>query len=78
MVRSSFSQQKYLATRAYLQRLQAVEALTPEFLWIGVQAEAALDDRNAMASYALVLKNQHPESDETQALVQWERKQLER
>jgi len=55
-----------------------VEALTPEFLWIGVQAEAALDDRNAMASYALVLKNQHPESDETQALVQWERKQLER
>ena len=78
MIRSSFSQQKYLATRAYLQRLQEVEALTPEFLWIGVQAEAALDDRNAMASYALVLKNQHPESDETQALVQWERKQLER
>jgi len=25
-----------------------------------------------------VLKNQHPESDETQALIQWERKQLER
>jgi type IV pilus assembly protein PilF len=78
MIRSSFSQQKYLATRAYLQRLQEVEALTPEFLWIGVRAEAALDDRDAVSSYALVLKNQHPESDETQALVQWERKQLER
>jgi Tfp pilus assembly protein PilF len=52
--------------------------LTPEFLWIGVRTEAALDDRDTMASYALVLKNQHPESDETQALVQWERKQLER
>ena len=78
MIRSSFSQQKYLAARAYLQRLQEVEALTPEFLWIGVRTEAALDDRDTMASYALVLKNQHPESDETQALVQWERKQLER
>jgi type IV pilus assembly protein PilF len=78
MIRSSFSQQKYLATRAYLQRLQEVESLTPEFLWIGVQAEAALDDGDAMASYALLLKNQYPESDETQALVQWERKQLER
>jgi type IV pilus assembly protein PilF len=78
MIRSSFSQQKYLATRAYLQRLQEEEALTPEFLWIGVRAEAALDDRDAMASYALVLKNRYPESDETQALLQWERKQLER
>ena len=78
MIRSSFSQQKYLASRAYLQRLQEVGALTPEFLWIGVRTEAALDDRDALASYALVLKNQHPESDETQSLVQWERKQLER
>ena len=77
MIRSSFSQEKYLATRAYLQRLQEVEPLTPEFLWIGVRAEAALDDRDAMASYALVLKNRYPESDETQALVQWERKQGE-
>jgi type IV pilus assembly protein PilF len=77
MIRSSFSQQKYLATRAYLQRLQEVEPLTPEFLWIGVRAEAALEDRDAMASYALVLKNQYPESDETQALVKWERTQGE-
>ena len=78
MIRSSFSQQKYLATRAYLQRLQEVKPLTPEFLWIGVRAEAALEDRDAMASYALVLKNRYPEADETQALVQWEREQIER
>ncbi len=78
MIRSSFSQQKYLATRAYLQRLQELEPLTPEFLWIGVRAEAALEDRDAMASYALVLKNRYPEADETQALVQWEREQIER
>lgn len=73
MVRASFAQEKYLATRAYLQRLQTASSLTPEFLWIGVQAEAALQDSNAVASYTLVLKNQFPEADETQALIEWER-----
>ena len=78
MVRSSFAQQKYLATRAYLQRLQEVAPLAPEFLWIGVRSEAALNDQDALASYALILKNQYPESEETQALFEWERKQGER
>ena len=74
MVKSSFAEEKYLATRAYLTRLQDVTTLTPEYLWIGVRAENALGDRNAVSSYALVLKNQHPESDETQALIKWEQK----
>lgn len=78
MIRSSFSQQKYLATRAYLQRLQEVEPLTPEFLWIGVRAESKLDDRDAMASHALLLKNRYPESEETDELLKWERKLGER
>jgi type IV pilus assembly protein PilF len=78
MVRSSFAQQKYLATRAYLQRLQGVAKLEPEFLWIGVQAEAALQDPDAVSSYSLVLKNQYPEANETQALIEWERKLGER
>lgn len=78
MVRTSFEQKEYLATRAYLQRLQELAPLTPEFLWIGVQAEAALDDKNAMASYALSLKNRFPEAEETRALIQWERKSGER
>lgn len=78
MVRSSFAQQKYLATRAYLQRLQGIATLNPEFLWIGVQAEAALEDRDAVSSYSMLLKNQHPEANETQALIEWERKLGER
>jgi len=75
MAKSSFVKQNYLATRAYLQRLQEVSGLTPEYLWIGVQAESALGDKNAVSSYALALKNRFPESDETQALLEWERKQ---
>jgi len=78
MVRDSFAQGKFLATRAYLQRLQELEALTPEFLWVGVRAENALNDKNAVSSYALLLKNRYPESDETQALIKWERKPGER
>ena len=62
----------------YLQRLQEVAPLQPEFLWIGVRVEAAMDDRNAMSSYALLLKNRHPESKETQELIEWERKARER
>ncbi|HHJ17731.1 MAG TPA: type IV pilus biogenesis/stability protein PilW [Gammaproteobacteria bacterium] len=73
MVRSSFARKNYLATRAYLQRLQAVATLTPEFLWIGVRAETELGDEDAVSSYALLLKNKYPEADETQALIDWER-----
>jgi len=75
MAKNSFAQEKYLATRAYLQRLQEVAKLAPEYLWIGVRAESALGDKDAVSSYALLLKNRFPESDETQALLEWERKQ---
>jgi type IV pilus assembly protein PilF len=78
MVRTSFARQQYLAARAYLQRLEAVSALSPEFLWIGVQTESQLGDRNTASSYALLLKNEFPESEQTQNLVEWERKQRDR
>jgi len=77
MVRTSFARQQYLATRAYLQRLQELAPLTPEFLWIGVRAESALGDQNASSSYALLLKNQFPESEQAQDLVEWERTRRE-
>jgi len=78
MVRTTFAREQYLATRAYLQRLQELEPLQPEFLWIGVRTEASLNDKSGMASYALVLKNRYPESEETQQLIEWERKSGER
>jgi len=78
MARTSFAREQYLATRAYLQRLSGAASLTPEFLWIGVRTEAALGDKNAMASYSLLLKNRFPEAEETQALIEWERKTGER
>jgi type IV pilus assembly protein PilF len=78
MIRISFEKQNYLATRAYLQRAQQQAKLSPEFLWIGVQSETQLGNKNAAASYALTLKNLYPTSTQTEALLQWEKQQGER
>ncbi len=73
MARISFARKYWLGVRAYLQRLQELGSLTPEFLWFGVQAEQELGDRDALSSYTLLLKNRYPESEETRLLVEWER-----
>ena len=78
MARITFAHQQYLATRAYLQRLQVLSPLTAELLWIAVRAESEMGDNNAASSYALLLKNRFPESEQAQALVAWERKRRER
>jgi len=75
MARISFARENWLAVRAYLQRLQEVDGLTPEFLWFGVKTEQTLGDRDALSSYVLLLKNRYPESEETRQLVEWERSQ---
>jgi type IV pilus assembly protein PilF len=75
MARTTFAGQQYLAARAYLQRLQQVSPLSPEFLWMGVRTETKLGDRNSASSYALLLKNEFPESEQTRDLLEWERRQ---
>lgn len=73
MARISFERKHWLGVRAYLQRLQEIGSLTPEFLWLGVQTERELGDRDAMSSYTLLLKNRYPESEQTRLLGEWER-----
>lgn len=58
--------------RAYLQRYLALERHTPESLWLGVQIERLLGDRNAAASYAMSLKNNFPDSNEAHLLLKSE------
>ncbi len=72
MIRVSFARGNYLATRAYVQRYEAVGKMTPDLLWIAVRAEHELGDRNASASYAMVLKNKYPGSEQATALIKWE------
>jgi type IV pilus assembly protein PilF len=42
---------------------------TPEMLWLGVRNARKLGDRDAEASYSLLLRKKYPNSDETKALL---------
>jgi type IV pilus assembly protein PilF len=60
----------YLSARAYLQRYQQVSRHTARSLWLGIQIERELGDKNAVSSYALLLKNSFPDSDEAAILYE--------
>lgn len=59
----------YLSARGYLQRFQQVSRHNARSLWLGVQIERELGDKDAVSSYALLLKNSFPDSDEAAALL---------
>lgn len=66
----SFQTGKYLPARAYLQRYLAVSSHSPQSLWLGVQIERKLGDKNSASSYAMMLKSNYPDSRETQLLLE--------
>ncbi len=68
MARLMLDRQDYLRARAYVQRLMEVTGPRPELLWMGIQVERALGDRDAVASYALLLRNRFPDSPEARRL----------
>lgn len=70
MARISLAQQNHLSARAYLQRYQAVARPTPQSLWVGIQVERILGDKNALASYGLMLKNSFPDAPETKLYLE--------
>lgn len=72
MARLRFEAGHYLGARAFLERIQATSAHTPESLWLGVQTEYALKDRKAWGKYALRLKNDYPDSRQSALLQDWE------
>lgn len=70
MARLSFSSGNYLSTRAYLQRYLDVARHTAETLWLGIRAERLLGDKNAVSSYALLLKANFPDAPETKLYLE--------
>ena len=62
----SVQEKNYISARAFLQRYSAVAGQTPQSLWLGIQIERVLGDKDALASYALSLKNKFPSSKETE------------
>ena len=68
MASLTFAQAKYLPARGYLQRYVAASPHTAESLWLGIRIEQQLGDRNTVSSYALLLRNQFPDSNEAKQL----------
>jgi type IV pilus assembly protein PilF len=58
----------------YLNRYLEHTIHTPRSLWLGIRIENELGDKNAVSSYALLLRNKYPESSETQLLNESELK----
>ena len=68
MAKLKFEQKNYLSVRAYLQRFRMVQKSTSASLWLAIQAEDKLGDRNAVASSVLKLQQLFPDSHETSLL----------
>jgi type IV pilus assembly protein PilF len=64
-----FSKGEHLQARTHLQQaMQNIEP-TPEMLWLGVRNERILGNKDAEASYRLLLRKKYPDSDETKAML---------
>lgn len=74
MARISFENSNALSARGYLQRYLAVAKHTPQTLWLGIQVERELGDRDAVASYSLLLQGQFPDSEEARLLQESKRR----
>ncbi|MSR15141.1 MAG: type IV pilus biogenesis/stability protein PilW [Gammaproteobacteria bacterium] len=64
LARLSFEQANFLQARAYYQRYLAVAPQSARTLWLGIRIENALDERDLMSSYVMILKNKFPDSPE--------------
>ncbi len=64
----SYNRGNYLPARGYLSRYLASNRHTSKSLWLGIRIERELGDKNAVSSYALLLRNQFTNSEEAQLL----------
>lgn len=63
-----YNRKQYGLAREYL-RVPLVGNPSPEILWLAIQVERQLGDKNAIASYALELRSNYPDSEQTKALL---------
>jgi type IV pilus assembly protein PilF len=68
MAHVQYETKQYLKARAYLQRFHDVSKHTPDSLFLGIKVENELNNKNAVASYELLLKSKFPDSDEAAQL----------
>lgn len=74
MAEIRYSKGSAMSARGFYQRYLAVAPQTAESLWLGIQIERELGDRDAVGSYALLLKGKFPDSAEARRLIEQESK----
>jgi type IV pilus assembly protein PilF len=68
MAQLSYDIGEPLSSRGYLQRFHKVAKHTPSSLWLAIQTERVLGDKNAEASYRMLLRGNFPDSEEMKLL----------
>ncbi len=66
----AYEKKRYQEAHDYLTRYLATTKHNPQTLWLGIRIERALHNEDAEASYAMLLRSQFPDSEETQLLNQ--------
>ncbi len=66
---------QYMPARGYYQRYTGLAEQTARSLWVGIQIEKQLGNRDALASYIVALKGKFPDSDEAKKLTDSETRQ---
>jgi len=72
MAELSYNRGDYLPARGFLQRYLDDNKHTSRSLWLGIRIEQELGDKNAVSSYALLLRNRFSDSKEAEFLKQTE------
>ncbi|MCK4744220.1 MAG: type IV pilus biogenesis/stability protein PilW [Sulfuriflexus sp.] len=74
MAKINLDAQRFLQARGYIQRYGAVTKHTAQSLLVGLKIERVLGGKNDLAKYALLLQHKFPDSDESQELLESERR----
>ncbi|MGD8570985.1 MAG: type IV pilus biogenesis/stability protein PilW [Gammaproteobacteria bacterium] len=69
MAEIRYQQEKFLSSRGFLQRFEAVSRHTAESLWLGIKIERKLGDENAVSRYAKLLQSQFPKSEQYKLML---------
>ena len=64
----NYARKDYMPARDYLNRYTSYVGQSPRSLWLGIRIEHELGDKDKVSSYALLLRNKYPDSEEAKLL----------
>lgn len=64
----NYERRDYTGARDYLNRYIDIKGQSPGSLWLGIRVERELGDKDKVSSYALLLRNKYPDSEEAKQL----------